>query len=96
MRTALPAILLLAAVPANAAPLCTNSGGRFTPCTPHDIARVKERKAKVVAKKQAVAAREEQEAIAHPERPRKVPRKPLFGIGHLCRDSKGMATPCPK
>lgn len=102
------ATALMLAGPALASPLCRDTKGLFTPCPKavNDAWR-----AKKAAKEQADKADAEADAAApataevvkdhhgktHTVMVRHHTKKPeLFGIGKLCRDSKGLATPCPR
>ena len=92
---------LLIAIPAagTAAPLCRDAKGLFTPCTPaeasrrHDVAsrrhasspvspvRASDKPATVVSRGVGPAHRE---------------RQPAISTGRLCRDGKGLFTPCAR
>ena len=89
MRVTLPILALglaLVAVPAAAAPLCRDLKGLFTPCTARAVEQIRRHEAEVAAKQEKVAAE-------HPDRPRRT-HPPLVTRGRLCRDSKGLFTPC--
>jgi len=88
------AVLLLgAAAAARATPLCHDSKGLFTPCP-------RARDGGIVASPvdhAATAARQQQQerhAREHPEARKRGPG--LLGRGKLCRDTRGLFTPCPR
>jgi hypothetical protein len=80
--------LVLLAAPAGAAPLCHDLRGLYTPCPPGQA----KAKPKVEAATPAPAA----DAAPEPMVTKKS-RPPLVAQGHkLCRDTKGLYTPCPR
>ena len=88
------------AAPLAAAPLCHDTKGLFTPC-PRDSAR---RIVRTPVDHAAAAAREEEHRVVakekHERHVREHPNEPekpaLVARGKLCRDGKGLFTPCPR
>ncbi len=86
MRRLLLVMLVLGSGVADAAPLCRDSKGLFTPCPPETRAQ-REKRAKVAAARPVTT----EATVARAARPRKAP---LVGRAKLCRDTKGLFTPC--
>ena len=83
------AVAVLFATAAQAAPSCRDSKGAFTPCTPHQIRQSPARAhARTDKPDPAVAP-----ATVTATKVRHV-GKPLMARSRLCRDSKGLFTPC--
>jgi hypothetical protein len=88
------------AAPLAASPLCRDSKGLFTPC-PRDSGN---RIVNTPVDHAASAAQDEERATAEAEKHKrhhaKHPDEPetpgLVSRGKLCRDSKGLFTPCPR
>jgi hypothetical protein len=93
LRSIVAMTLLLAATAAPAATLCRDSKGLFTPCPPGTARKASHR-----------SEADDPAASADPQNPTKSERSArktrngpeLFARGKLCRDSKGLATPCPR
>lgn len=95
---------MLVGAPLHAARLCRDTKGLFTPC-PETLNKTAQRslKAKIAEPpaRHATAApgetASEIEPAAHPE-PAAKPARPAHVIVHskLCRDTKGLFTPCPR
>ncbi|UAK24751.1 hypothetical protein [Sphingomonas nostoxanthinifaciens] len=86
-------LLVLSPVAASAARLCHDVRGLYTPC-PEAVGRDRARKrAGATPAAPARIAAVAPPVRALPDRPTK---PPLFATGHLCRDNKGLATPCTR
>lgn len=100
MSIRLALALAVLAAPAGAAPLCHDLRGLYTPCPPGQ-ARPKPKPKAAVAQHDETASAMPVVAAAEPApaavpAPAKKSRPPLVTQSHkLCRDTKGLYTPCP-
>jgi hypothetical protein len=94
MRLILAATLgLVCAGAVQAAPLCRDSKGLFTPCPPGMGSKTADRRKRprVASSPEASARTGDQVAAAKPD----APTKPaIIRKAKLCRDSKGLFKPC--
>ena len=85
------ALLVLSASVATAAPLCRGSKGEFTPCAKGQAGSPSIKLPRVLVVHKAKARQSGAETTA--AEPAEVP---LVTVSKLCRDSKGLFTPCPR
>jgi hypothetical protein len=96
MKT-LAIVPLLLGVPAlvMAAPLCRDAKGLFTPCTPAETTKRRDAEPRHRPTPVPDAAPDANRAPASREaRPAHRERRPAVATGRLCRDGKGLFTPC--
>lgn len=89
--------LILLAAPAGAAPLCHDLRGLYTPCPPNQAKpKPKPHTAKLDESASATSVAATDPAPAVTPTVAKKSRPPLVAQSHkLCRDTKGLYTPCP-
>ncbi len=85
----------IGAMPLDAAPLCRDSKGLFTPCTGERVPGARPHRHRSAATA-GTTARTDSPASADTAdaTPPKRSHPPLVGRGKLCRDSKGLFKPC--
>jgi hypothetical protein len=94
LRSIIAAACLITTSAAPAAELCRDSKGLFTPCPSGPARKVSHHSRD---EGQPAAASGPQGATKSDRTARRTRRGPeLFAKGKLCRDSKGLATPCPR
>lgn len=94
-RLAIMAAILLAAGTAPAARLCRDTKGLFTPCIGERPPAEHHRRQRDAASASAEQSMPGSVAVeAHAERRSAPSRPPLIAKARLCRDSKGLFTPC--
>jgi hypothetical protein len=100
----LVAIALLVSLPVagSAAPLCRDGKGLFTPCTPaetmrrRDAASHRRPPVEPSAPAAGVAVASDMPRASEPRHDARRERRPAIATGRLCRDGKGLFTPCPQ
>lgn len=93
IRPAAAALLILSASVATAAPLCRGSKGEFTPCAKGQAGSPSIKLPRVLAVHEAKAKAGQPGSDAAAAGPAELP---LVTVSKLCRDSKGLFTPCPR